>query len=397
VLLGLALALALLPAPLQAARARDASASAELLTRKRVFRMPAFTTQGGATLPVRVGYETFGKLNAKGDNAIWVCHYFSGTSHCAGKYCKKDAAPGYWDAIIGPGKAIDTTKYYVVSSDVLCNVHPDDPRVITTGPATINKETGKPYGTSFPVVTVRDMVNVQKALADRLGIKKLKAVMGPSMGSMQTVEWASAYPEMVQKIIPVIPAGLAASPYLVGSLGTMGEAIRNDPRWQHGDYYGKEPPVQGTATALRMMAQLAGSPQAARPYRRAPAQAGSSPGTSLESRFAVEEGWDAAAKTSASTIDANHMLYIIKANQLFQTGHGKTLAEGVRRIKAPALFVVASSDLLLFPKYGRDAARRLRAQGTPAEVFTIKGKGGHYDGLKQIGLAADAIREFLER
>ena len=119
--------------------------------------------------------------------------------HAAGKYAASDAAPGYWDAIIGPGKAIDTNKYFVLSSDTLVNLSTGDPKTITTGPASTNPDTGKPYGLDFPIVTVRDFVEVQKALVESLGIKKLALVAGPSMGSLQTFEWAASHPEMVAK------------------------------------------------------------------------------------------------------------------------------------------------------------------------------------------------------
>ena len=144
------------------------------LVEKQVFISEDFVTFGGETIPeVRVGWEAYGELNEEKDNVILITHFFSGTSHAAGRYQESDPMPGYWDAIIGPGKAIDTNKYYVISSDTLVNQSPYDPNVVTTGPASINPETGKPYGLDFPVVTIRDFVNVQKLLLDNLGIDKL--------------------------------------------------------------------------------------------------------------------------------------------------------------------------------------------------------------------------------
>jgi homoserine O-acetyltransferase len=140
------LALALL-APLAAAQG--------LLTEKKFFTLPQYTTQGGKTIKqVRVGYETYGKLNPAGDNAIFIAHFFSGTSHAAGRYKADEKAAGYWDAIIGPGKAIDTDRYFVVSADTLANLNVKSPMVGTAGPATLNPDTGKPYGSAFPVVTM---------------------------------------------------------------------------------------------------------------------------------------------------------------------------------------------------------------------------------------------------
>ena len=139
--------------------------------REASVRAASYTTTGGATIrQVRVGWESYGTLNEARDNAILVTHFFSANSHAAGKYHPDDAEPGYWNAIIGPGKPLDTNRYCIISSDTLVNLNAKDPNTITTGPATIDPATGKPYGMSFPIVTIRDFVNVQKALLDHLGI-----------------------------------------------------------------------------------------------------------------------------------------------------------------------------------------------------------------------------------
>jgi homoserine O-acetyltransferase len=150
--------------------------STDLIIEKKTFELPSYTTVAGETIrSVKIGWEAAGTLNADKSNAILITHYFSGTSHAFGKYATSDKAAGYWDAIIGQGKAIDTNKYYVLSSDTLVNLNAKMPNVVTTGPASINPDTGKPYGLSFPVVSIKDFVRVQKALIDSLGIKKLKA------------------------------------------------------------------------------------------------------------------------------------------------------------------------------------------------------------------------------
>ena len=175
----------------------------ELVT-KEVFELPTYNTVGGQVIRnIKVGYETYGRLNATKDNAVLICHFLTGTSHAAGKYQKNDPIVGYWDTIIGADKAIDTKKYFVLSTDTLVNLGVSDPHVITTGPASINPVTGRYYGFSFPILTIQDFVRVQKALADKLGIKKFVVVMGASMGAMQTVEWAVDYPDMVERIIQI--------------------------------------------------------------------------------------------------------------------------------------------------------------------------------------------------
>src|SRR6266516_2908291 len=159
--------------------------SGDVIIEKKIFELSSYVTVAGETIKtVKIGWEAAGTLNADKSNAILVTHFFSGTSHAFGKYAAGDKAPGYWDAIIGPSKAIDTNKYYVLSSDTLVNLNAKAPNVVTTGPASIDPDTGKPYGLRFPVVNIKDFVNVQKALVESLGIKKLKMVMGASMGAL---------------------------------------------------------------------------------------------------------------------------------------------------------------------------------------------------------------------
>jgi homoserine O-acetyltransferase len=186
---------------------------AGLLTTKQVFTLPTYTTVGGETIrDVHLGYETYGRLNAAGDNAIFVAHYYSGTSHAAGRYAPDDSAPGYWDAIIGPGKTIDTNRWFVISADTFANLNVGDPRVVTTGPASIDPATGRPYALRFPVVSLRDSVRVHRVLVDSLGVKKLAAAIGASGGSIQAMEWAALYPAFVQRVVHVIGRGSRSTP-----------------------------------------------------------------------------------------------------------------------------------------------------------------------------------------
>ncbi|MEO8485841.1 MAG: alpha/beta fold hydrolase [Betaproteobacteria bacterium] len=193
--------------------------------------MPSYTTVGGRAIPnLRFGYETYGRLNAAGDNAIFVLNLFTGTSHAAGKYQANDAAPGYWDGIIGSGKPIDTDRFFVISADALANLNTRDPNVVTTGPSTIDAATGKPYGLSFPVVSYRDSVRVHKALLDALGVKRLHAVVGASGGSIQAMEWGAAYPDFVQRIVHVIGPGFDITPFVIEMIDVWMTPIRLDPK-----------------------------------------------------------------------------------------------------------------------------------------------------------------------
>jgi homoserine O-acetyltransferase len=368
-----------------------ALAAAQLLTEKKTFSLPQYTTVGGKTIrDLRIGYETYGRLNAAGDNAILVAHFFTGNSHAAGRYKAEDKAAGYWDAVIGPGKPFDTDKYFVVSADTLVNLNTKDPNTVTTGPASVDPATGKPYGMSFPIVTMRDFVNVQKALAESLGIRKLAAVTGASMGSLQAMEWAAAYPEMVERAIPVIPGGLEASPYLIEVLNTWAAPIVNDPKWNGGDYYGKEEPAKGVAEALKLVTLNARHyGWADKTFGRKWAAADKDPLQGWGNKYAIEETLERVGAGRAASADANSFLYLVRANQLYQV-------DGTR-IKARVLSIPAQSDLLLFPDYSRKMMAVLRAQGVQVEEFVLEGDGGHLDGLFLIAKAGDAIRAFLAR
>jgi len=365
---------------------------------KKVFTLPTYTTVGGQTIKqVRVGYETYGTLAPTRDNVILITHFFSGTSHAAGRYRPTDPAPGYWDAIIGAGKPVDTDRFFVVSSDTLVNLNVKDPNTVTTGPASINPDTGRPYGMRFPIVTIRDFVNVQKALLDALGVRRLRAVMGASMGALQAFEWAAAYPEMVERIVPVIGAA-EVDAYTIGWLHLWGAPIRLDPRWNGGDYYGRDEPVDGLTLALKLVTLHARHwVWADRTYGRRWAKPDRDPGKAWEHQFAIEAGLESLAAARARVADANSFLYLVRANQLFVTGHRSTLEEGLKRVKAPVLLLPASSDLLLVPEHSRRVRALLAAQGTPVEYIEIEGDGGHLDGILAIAKVGDAIRRFLGR
>ncbi len=366
------------------------SQSGDLIVEKKTFELPSYTTVGGQTIKnVKVGWQSAGTLNADRSNAILIAHFFSGTSHAFGKYKADDKVAGYWDAIVGPGKAIDTNKYYVISSDTLVNLNQNAPNVVTTGPASINPDTGKPYGLSFPVVTIRDFVNVQKALLDSLGIKKVKAVAGASMGGLQVYEWAASYPEMVDRIIPVI-AAVEPGPYLIGWLNVWAAPIMLDPKWNGGDYYGKEPPNEGLAAALKVVTLHANQWQwAEKAFGVAPAEDGKDPTKLWNAKFKIEAVLDAAGKARATTSDANHFLYLVKANQAF--------APDVSKIKAPTLMIYAPSDLVFTAEIVEQGAKKIAANGTPVQTVKLDGPNGHLLGVVAIAQAKDQIQAFLEK
>jgi len=363
------------------------------IAKKEVFTLPSYTTVSGKTLKnVRVGYESYGTLNAAKDNVVLICHFFTGTSHAAGKYKPEDTAPGYWDPIIGAGKAIDTDKYFVISSDTLLNVNIKDPNVATTGPSTIDPDTGKPYGMTFPVVGFRDFVNVQKALLDSLGIKKLVAVAGPSGGGIQATEWAAAYPDMVERVIAVISPGLEIDGMGVGMLNLWSMPITLDPKWNNGDYYGRDEPLEGVAQAIKLLTlTLSTNSGMDKRFGRKWAAPDKDPGAAMGNQYAIEDGLYKAGAARAKTVDANQFLYLVKANQLF------SVAADVKKIKAKFLFLPAKTDPLFPPWMARRTADTLRAQGNAVEVIELDGDGGHYDGIFQVNQATPAIKAFMAR
>jgi homoserine O-acetyltransferase len=360
---------------------------------KKSFTLPTYATAGGkAIAQVKVGYETYGTLNAAGDNAVFIAHFYSGTSHAAGKYKESDAAPGYWNSIIGPGKPIDTDKYFVISADTLANLNTKDPNVTTTGPSSINPATGKHYGLSFPVVSMRDSVRVHKALLDSLGVKKLQAVAGASGGSVQAMEWAVNYPDYVERVIHVIGPGFSISPWVIGLLDAWVLPIKLDPKWNNGDYYGKEEPVEGVAQALKLVTLTArhwGWAEKSFGYKLA--DESKKPGDERTNVFLIEDTLQKNSMARARTTDANNKIYMAKANQLYN------VESEVGKIKARILFVPAASDLIFPPEFSKKAAERFVAQGGKAEVFVIEGDGGHLDGVLNVAKAGEAIRGFMAR
>ena len=361
---------------------------------KKTFTLPSYTTAAGRTIPnVRVGYDTYGTLNAAGDNAIFITHFFSGNSHAAGKYKPADAAPGYWDPIIGAGKPIDTDKYFVISADALVNLNTKDPNVVTTGPATTDPATGKPYGMSFPVVSYRDSVRVHKALVDSLGVKKLAAVAGASGGSIQAMEWAAVYPDFVERVVHVIGPGFEITPYVLEMVDIWTMPIRLDPKWNKGDYYGKEEPIEGVGQALAIVtANTRHYGWADKTFGYKWADAARDPAVSIDNPFAIEDALAKAGTARARTTDANSMIYTARANQLY-----RLTDDEVKRMKARILFVPARSDLVFPPVLSERAAARYRAQGGAADVVVIEGEGGHLDGVFNVAQQGEAIRAFLAR
>jgi homoserine O-acetyltransferase len=368
-----------------------------LLTEKRVHSIDDFRTFNGHSIKkVKLGWESYGKLNADKSNAILITHFFTGTSHAAGKYTTEDTTTGYWDSIIGPNKAIDTNKFFVVSMDSLANLNVKDKNVITTGPASIDPATNKPYGLTFPVITMRDMVNTQKSLLESLGIQKLYAVAGPSMGSMQAIEWATAYPDKVERLISVIGSSYSDA-WTTAALEQWAIPIKLDQFWQQGNYYQSQAPTEGLAAALMFITQIALTPeyfnQIGVDIKHQPLE--QNPLMDIQARHGINDWLYNRAKERALNMDANSLLYLVRACQLFIAGQKQDLTTALKQMKAKSLFLPATTDLLLMPYNARNTHSDLKILNKDTEIAEIPGSLGHLEGVLNIHKQSAIIAAFL--
>ena len=294
----------------------------------------------GASLgPVEVAYETYGVLNAAKSNAILILHALSGDAHAAG-ISQETGKPGWWDNSIGHGKAFDTENYFVICSNVLGGCRG------TTGPASLDPKTGSPYAMSFPGITIPDMVRLQKMLIDSLGIERLLAVTGGSMGGMQALEWAVAYPQSVVAAIPIATtARHSAQQIAFNEVGR--QAIMSDPDWNGGDYYGKKPPARGLAVA-RMIGHITYmSDESMREKFGRRLQDKESYGFDFSIDFEVESYLRYRGAQFVDRFDANSYLYITKAMDYFDLANGRgSMAEALGQSSARFLVISFTSDWL---------------------------------------------------
>jgi homoserine O-acetyltransferase len=344
---------------------------------------------GGATLaPLEVAYETYGQLNAAKSNAILVLHAFSGDAHAAG-ISHETGKPGWWDNMIGPGKAFDTNQYFVICSNVLGGCRG------TTGPSSINPATGCPYAMSFPVITIGDMVRLQKMLIDWFGIGRLLAVTGGSMGGMQALEWAVAFPDRVVAAIPIAcTTRHSAQQIAFNEVGR--QAIMADPDWNGGDYYGKQPPARGLAVARMVghITYMSDDSMREKFGRRLRGKEAFSFGFDVD--FEVESYLRYRGSQFVNRFDANSYLYITKAMDYFDVtnGHG-SLAEAFGGTPARFLVISFSSDWL-YPSYqSQEIVRALRTRNCDVGYVELESNYGHDSFLVDVAEQTEIVRGFL--
>jgi len=360
---------------------------------------------------VRVAYETYGTLSPRRDNAVLVCHALSGDAHAAGVAATPPAAGtrdgfgaedrdgaarnglGWWDGMIGPGKAFDTDRYFVVSTNLLGGCGG------TTGPSSIDPATGRPYGPDFPVITVADMVRTERAFLDILGIDRLAAVAGGSLGGMQALEWAIRYPDQVDAVV-AIASTHALHPQGVAWNAIAREAIMRDPDWQGGRYHGTGRTPDAGMGLARMVGHVTYLSAAALgdKFGRRLQLGGDLRYTVTEPEFEVESYLRHQADSFVRRFDANTYLYLSRALTYFDLARqygGGSLRRALHGVSTPTLLIAFSSDWLYPPSASREIEEALRALGKPVESYVIEAPYGHDCFLLEEARQIPLIRRFL--
>jgi homoserine O-acetyltransferase len=363
--------------------------------------------------PIRIAYETYGTLSPARDNVILVCHALSGDAHAAGiaktppqestrdgfgaedRDQTAEKGLGWWDGMIGPGKAFDTDRFFVVSTNLLGGCRG------TTGPSSGNPATGKPYGSDFPVITVADMVRTERAFLDELGIHRLAAVAGGSLGGMQAFEWAILYPDQVDAIV-AIASTHAVQPQGVAWNAVARNAIMADPAWQGGHYYGTGRKPDAGMGIARMVGHITylSAKSVSDKFGRRLQFADDIRYTMTDAEFAVESYLRHQADSFVKRFDANTYLYTSRALTYFdlarQYGHG-TLTHALQNLSARTLLIAFSSDWLYPPAGSEEVAEALRALGKDVELHVIDAPYGHDCFLLEEARQTPMIRNFLRR
>ncbi|MEE8551947.1 MAG: homoserine O-acetyltransferase [Desulfobacterales bacterium] len=343
--------------------------------------------------PVTIAYETCGELNQNKNNAILICHALSGDSHVAGYYEEDDQQPGWWDIMVGPGKGIDTDKYFVICSNILGSCKG------STGPCTYNPKTVEPFGLDFPVVTIGDMVKAQKALLDHLGIQKILSIIGGSIGGMQVLEWSVKYPEMVVSAIPLATT-TRHSALAIAFNEVARQAIMADPNWNNGNYYSGPEPDQGLAVA-RMIGHITYlSDESMRLKFGRQLQDKSDISYNFDADFQVESYLRYQGAKFVRRFDANSFLYITKASDYYDLeklhGNGSAV-NAFSKARAKFLVVSFTSDWL-YPTYqSRAMVQAMKKNGLDVSFCEIEAEWGHDAFLLPSDRLTALMKGFLER
>ena len=351
---------------------------------------PLVLDSGKRLSPFRIAYMTYGTLNATRSNAVLICHAISGDQFVAGTH-PVTGKPGWWNNVVGPGKIIDTNRFFVICANVVGGC------MGTTGPGEADPATGEPYGLSFPIVTIRDMVRAQAMLIDALGIEQLLCVIGGSMGGMQVLQWAASYPDRVYSAMP-LATGARHSAQNIAFHEVGRQAIMADPDWRGGDYaLAGVRPAKGLAVA-RMAAHITYLSEAALQRKF---------GRELQDRDALSFGFDAdfqiesylryQGMTFVDRFDANSYLYLTRAMDYFDLAadYGGVLAEAFRGTKSRFCLVSFTSDWLFPTSENKRIAHALNAAGANVSFVEIESDRGHDAFLLDEPELFDTMRGFL--
>jgi homoserine O-acetyltransferase len=357
----------------------------------KYYNMPEgekFVLESGVKLgELKIAYETYGGLNKQKNNAILICHALSGDAHAAG-YHHGETKPGWWDEMIGPGKAFDTEKYFVICSNVIGGCKG------SSGPNSINPVTGKPYGLSFPIVSVKDMVNAQKKLVEHLGIERLLSVCGGSMGGMQALQWVVTHPESVVSCMPIATAYKhSAQQIAFDEVGR--QAIMADPAWKGGDYYDKGHPSAGLAVA-RMIGHITYMSDKSMEDKFGRVLKKEKLGFEFTTEFEVEGYLRYRGDSFVKRFDANSYLYITKAMDYFDLLKDQKPHQIFKGVKARFLVVAFSSDWLYPPYQSKEIVKALKMNGIDVTYCEISSDYGHDAFLLELEEESKLIKHFLD-
>lgn len=333
---------------------------------------------------VHVAFEAAGTLNTDKSNAILVCHALTGDTHAVGD----DETPGWWEGLIGVNNFVDTEKYFVITTNVLGGCYG------TTGPASINPETNKPYGSTFPIVTIRDMVRVQKMLIDHLGIEHLFAVIGGSMGGMQVYEWGVTYPDKMENLIPIATSAyLSAISIAYNDVGR--QAIIHDPEWRNGDYYPGPGPIKGLSVA-RMLGMITYRTADLFEQRFGRRLSNGEDYIHRDATFHIESYLRYQGQKLVERFDANSYLTLLKAMDTHDISRGReSLWAALSQIKARVLSISISEDLLYPTKHQQEMAEILEKVGVESRFYDIPSIYGHDAFLVEFSKIGPLVESFL--
>jgi len=337
--------------------------------------------------PITLAYETYGTLNKDKTNAILIEHALSGDAHPAG-FHEGDKDPGWWDSMIGPHKAFDTTKYFVICSNIIGGCKG------STGPSSINPKTGKPYALDFPLITISDIVNAQRHLIDHLGIDKLLCVVGGSLGGMQTLQWVASYPERISSAIPIATA-LKHSPQQIAFDEVGRQAVMADPDWRKGNYYGQGQPEKGLAVA-RMIGHITYMSDQSMEEKFSRRLKDKNFSFKFTTDFEVEGYLKYRGDSFVKRFDANSYLYITKALDYFDLSGGRLIPQG-KTVTTRFLVIAFKSDWL-YPSYqAQEIVRQLKIRHADASYCEIESTYGHDAFLLEAEEQTRLIGHFLKK